>query len=188
MFDIDEKMAADPAKDDMLILVDGLDREIGQTSKIDAHIGAGHLHRAFSVVLYRNGDDGIEILLAKRSLKKYHSGGFWANSCCSHPRAGEHVVEAAYRRVSEELGVKALGLSEIDSFVYHAAFANGITEHEYDHVLIGTCGGEFDLDPAEVSDVRWLGVEELSEELMNHPDNFAVWAPIVLSMAMRELL
>ena len=78
---LDELMAADPARDDVLILVDGLDRQTGTATKLQAHV-EGMLHRAFSVVLVRDGEDGPELLLAKRSLQKYHSGGFWANSCC----------------------------------------------------------------------------------------------------------
>ena len=82
---------------------------------------------------------GPEVLLARRALGKYHSAGLWANSCCSHPRAGEKLLYAAYRRVHEELGCDAQGLREVGFFVYRAAFANGITEHEYDHVLVGRC-------------------------------------------------
>ena len=186
MMELDERMAADPARDDMLILVDGLDRETGAATKLQAHVD-GLLHRAFSVVLVRDGTDGPELLLAKRSLLKYHSGGLWANSCCSHPRAGEEVVEAAYRRVHEELGCEAVGLRELCAFVYRAEFDNGITEHEFDHVLIGRCAGEFALNPAEASEVRWVGFDALAAELAEIPREFAAWAPIVFSMTMADL-
>ena len=184
--ELDEKLAADPARDDLLILVDGLDREVGTATKWQAHVD-GLLHRAFSVVLVRDGADGPELLLAKRSLMKYHSGGLWANSCCSHPRAGEEVVEAAYRRVHEELGCDAVDLREICAFVYRAEFDNGLCEHEYDHVLVGRCVGEFALDPAEASEVRWIGFDALAAELANQPRAWAAWVPIVLTMVMGEL-
>lgn len=184
--ELDERMAADPARDDMLILVDGLDREAGAATKLQAHVD-GLLHRAFSVVLVRDGADGPELLLAKRSMMKYHSGGLWANSCCSHPRLGEETVAAAYRRVHEELGCEAVDLREICAFVYRAEFDNGLCEYEYDHVIVGRCKGTIDPDPAEASEVRWTTFEELAAELPAEPLKFAAWAPIVFTMTMAYL-
>ena len=46
-----------------------------------------------------------ELLLQRRAFKKYHSGGLWTNTCCSHPRPGENVSEAAVRRLEEEMGL-----------------------------------------------------------------------------------
>lgn len=178
-------MASDPAKDDQLILVDGFDREIGSATKLQAHLES-LLHRAFSVILVRDGDDGRELLLAKRSELKYHSAGLWANSCCSHPRLGEQVIDAAYRRVHEELGCEASNLEEIAAFVYRAEFDNGIYEHEYDHVLVGECLGDLALDPYEASDARWVSFESLAEELTEQRGEFAVWAPVVLTLTMRR--
>ena len=183
--ELDEKMAADPARDDMLILVDGLDREVGAATKLQAHVD-GVLHRAFSVVLVRDGEEGPEILLAKRSLLKYHSSGLWANSCCSHPRVGEDVVEAAYRRVPEELGCEAADLREVCAFVYRAEFDNGLTEHEFDHVVVGRCVGEVDPNPAEASEARWIGFDALAAELASEPSKFAAWVPIVLTLTMAD--
>jgi len=180
---LDERMAADPARDDKLILVDGLDRETGTATKLQAHV-EGNLHRAFSVVLVRAGVQGPELLLAKRSMLKYHSGGLWANSCCSHPRVDEGVMDAAYRRVPEELGCEAVDLREVCSFVYRAEFDNGIIEHECDHVVVGRCGGAVDPNPAEASEVRWVDFNTLAAELMAEPKKFAVWAPTVFSLMM----
>ena len=180
---LDELIAADPARDDMLILVDGLDREVGAATKLQAHID-GTLHRAFSVVLMRDGENGPELLLAKRSLQKYHSGGLWANSCCSHPRVGEGLIEAAYRRVPEELGCEAVDLRDACAFVYRAEVDNGLTEHEFDHVVIGRCSGQIDPNPAEASEARWIGFDALAAELANEPLKFAAWAPIALTLAM----
>ena len=183
---MDELMASDPSKDDKLILVDGLDREVGTATKLQAH-AEGLLHRAFSVVLVREGDSGQELLLAKRSISKYHSGGLWANSCCSHPRAGEEVVAAAYRRVREELGCEAADLREVTAFAYRAEFDSWLCEYEYDHVIVGRCEGDPNPDPAEASEVRWVGFGELATELAERPEAFAAWAPMVLSMAMVPL-
>ena len=181
--ELDERMAADPARDDQLILVDGLDREVGTATKLQAHV-EGLLHRAFSVLLVREGADGPEFLLAKRSMLKYHSGGLWANSVCSHPRAGEDTMDAAYRRVREELGCEAVDLREVCAFVYRAEFDNGLCEYEFDHVIVGRHAGEIVPDPAEASAVRWIGCDALAAELKDEPTKFAAWAPIVFTLAM----
>ena len=173
---------------DNLILVDGCDRPVGTATKEQAH-AQGLLHRAFSVVLVREGEAGPELLLARRAEGKYHSAGLWANSCCSHPRVGEDVQDAAYRRVSEELGCKAEDLRELGAFIYRAPFANGLVEYEYDHVVLGrpATGGEPAPDPAEVSAVRWVPAEELARELVESPEQFCAWAFTVLGMALARL-
>jgi isopentenyl-diphosphate delta-isomerase len=225
-----EGLAGDPARDDLLILVDGLDREVGTATKAQAH-AEGLLHRAFSVVLVRRaggqtasdasdqperpnqpgqpdrpeqpdrpdrpeqpeqpdqpGQPGqLELLLAQRAAGKYHSSGLWANSCCSHPRAGETVLDAAYRRVHEELGCEATGLRELCAFAYRAEFADGLCEHEFDHVLVGACSGEPAPDPSEVGALRWVTLDDLAAELAEQPGHFAAWAPMVLTLAMAQL-
>ena len=181
-----DNMSRDIARDDKLILVDAYDHEIGTATKEQAH-RESLLHRAFSVVLIREMDGRTEILLSRRAAGKYHSAGLWANSCCSHPRAGEEIAEAALRRVPEELGVQAESLVEIGSFVYRAVFENGITEYEYDHVLIARCAGEPQLDPTEVDAVRWVTPDELSRELTETPSVFAPWALTVLPMVLRAI-
>lgn len=183
----DARMVADPTRDDLLILVDGLDRQVGTASKMQAHV-QGLLHRAFSVVLVRQGDKGTELLLSQRAEGKYHSGGLWANSCCSHPREGEMVIDAAYRRVREELGCEARDLREIGSFAYRAVFDGGLSEHEYDHVLVGDFAGELGPDPSEVSATRWVGIDDLATQLAQSPQDFCAWAPMVLSMTLAHLV
>lgn len=179
-------METDSARNDELILVDGSDKQIATATKLQAHVD-GLLHRAFSVLLVREGADGLELLLAKRSKMKYHSADLWANSCCSHPRAGEGTIDAAYRRVHEELGCEAQNLREIAAFAYRAVFDNGITEYEYDHVLVGTFAGALDLDPNEVSETRWVRPDELVQELVEQPDHFAAWAYTVFTLVMQNL-
>ena len=181
--ELEERLVADSARDDLLILVDGLDREIGTAPKWEVHT-KGLLHRAFSVVLVRDGADGPELLLAKRAVAKYHSGELWANSCCSHPRAGEALLDAAYRRVCEELGCNAADLREITAFAYRAEFQTGLCEFEYDHVLVGRCDGAVAPNPIEVDGARWIGPDALAAELASEPQAFAAWAPMVLTMAM----
>lgn len=181
-----DAMDLDPLRDDLLVLVDAFDQQTGTATKKHVH-RAGLLHRAFSVVLTREGTRGPELLLARRAPGKYHSSGLWANSCCSHPRPGEDLVGAATRRTLEELGITPRDLREVDSFVYRAPFENGITEYEYDHVFVATCEGEPTPDPYEVDAVRWVSLPELVDELATYPEHFAVWAITVLPMAMRAL-
>lgn len=181
-----DRMANDSARGDLLILVDGLDREVGTATKERAHV-EGLLHRAFSVALTREGQAGPELLLAQRAYGKYHSGGLWANSCCSHPRVGEDLLASAGRRVREELGCDASGLREVAAFVYRAEFPDGLVEYEYDHVLLGRCEGVPRPDPSEVAAVRWLPAGEVADGLARHPERFAAWAFMVLSLALQRL-
>ncbi|MBQ6395926.1 MAG: isopentenyl-diphosphate Delta-isomerase [Atopobiaceae bacterium] len=179
-------LAADPARLDELVLVDEHDQEVGTATKERVHL-EGLLHRAFSVVLWREGNDGVELLLSRRAEGKYHSAGLWANSCCSHPRSDEELLDAADRRVREELGCGVRGLEEIGSFVYRVEFDNGLVEHEFDHVLVGRCVGALSPDPSEASAVRWMEAGRLAEELEREPERFCAWAPRVLRIAMDRL-
>lgn len=181
-----DAFALDGAREDLIILVDALDREVGTATKERAH-REDLLHRALSVMLWREGPRGPEILLARRAPGKYHSSGLWANSCCSHPRAGEELMDAAYRRVGEELGVEAQGLRELGSFVYRAVFEGGLSEYEFDHVILGRCVGELKPDPTEVDAVRWVPANEALAEMLERPETFCAWAYNVLSLALQNL-
>lgn len=167
-----------PQRDDNLILVDAWDEPIGTATKQQAH-KSPLLHRAFSAFLM----DGEQILLQRRAEGKYHSGGLWANACCSHPRMGEEVIPSAQERLREELGMTC-PLREIGSFVYCHRFPDGLCEYEYDHVLVGYYHGSFLPDPEEIAELRWVSTQELDRELRTAPEEFAVWfrtaAPMVL--------
>lgn len=166
--------------DDRIILVDGQDREIGSEEKLTAH-RTPMLHRAFSIFLYDDSGEEPMILLQQRAFDKYHSGGLWANSCCSHPRVSEPLEKAAARRLEEELGVTGVPLTEIGSFVYFHRFRDDLYEYEYDHVFVGPYSGEVLPDSKEIARVRWMPVSELKEELglcgAPHParSQFAPW-------------
>ena len=156
-----------------VILVDEAGREIGSAGKLEAHRDGGRLHLAFSIVLFNR--DG-ETLLQRRSKRKYHFGGLWTNACCSHPRPGEVLAEAARRRLREELGVDA-ELREVFHFVYQASDASsGLSEHELDHVFAGRLEGEPPRpDPEEVDDLRWIGLAELERDVAAHPERYTPW-------------
>lgn len=156
---------------DSVIVVDAEDREIGVADKLAAH-AEGVMHRAFSVFLF---DGQGRLLLQRRAPTKYHSGGLWSNTCCSHPRPGESVVDAAARRMPEELGIRA-DLRQAFSFIYRADFENGLIEHELDHVLIGRSETvEPTPDPREVDAWKWATTEQVRSDLAFDPHRFTVW-------------
>lgn len=153
-----------------VILVDEEGRAVGTAEKLEAHRRGG-LHRAFSVFVF---DSAGRVLLQKRAADKYHSGGLWSNTCCSHPRPGESVAEAARRRLSEEMGFTC-ELREVFSFIYRAEVGNDLVEHEYDHVLVGTFDGSPAPNAAEVEDWRWTELSELEEDLERDPASYTRW-------------
>lgn len=170
---------------DDIILVNELDQATGSGEKLAVH-QAGLLHRAFSVFLWQDG----RLLLQKRAADKYHSAGLWANTCCSHPRPGEDIIEAARRRLDEECGIDAPELSEAFCFIYRAELENGLTEHELDHVLLGRYDSDvFAPDPTEIAELRWWDADEVLQALAERPDEFAVWfrlaAPRVVDLLRR---
>ena len=164
-----------------LILVDLTDKEIGFGEKLAVH-QVGQLHRAFSVFVIHNG----KMLIQRRAVSKYHSGGLWANSCCSHPRRGEKLFGSARARIREELGADISELEELFSFVYRCSFENGLTEYEYDHVLLADYNGPVYPNPAEVECVKWVELSELKQTMLEQPEAFASWfiiaAPRVMAL------
>jgi isopentenyl-diphosphate delta-isomerase len=161
--------------EDLVILVDDLDNPIGEMDKLEAH-RLGNLHRAFSIFIM---NEAGEMLLHRRALEKYHSGGLWTNACCSHPRPSETILQAANRRLDEEMGMSTR-LESLFHFTYLAKFENGLIEHELDHVLLGYSESIPNPKPAEVMDYRWLAIEELLYELNEHPENYTVWFRVAL--------
>lgn len=159
--------------EERVVLVDASDVEIGTMSKSRAH-SEGRLHRAFSIFLFNN--EG-RLLLQRRADGKYHSGGLWTNSCCSHPRPGESVVLAAKRRLKEELGISCHVSPEF-TFTYRAEVGAGLVEHEFDHVFFGTYNGPVLPDATEVSEVRWMRMNDLADDLRTSPENYTAWLAI----------
>jgi isopentenyl-diphosphate Delta-isomerase len=153
-----------------IILVDKNDREVGTEFKMKAH-REGKLHRAFSIFVF---DSQKRLLLQKRASQKYHSGGLWSNTCCSHPRAGETLNEAARRRLKEEMGF-VCDLRKIFSFIYKAKLDEGLTEYEFDYVLIGNFDGEPKINPKEAQDFKWVSLEFLSRDIKKNPDKYTYW-------------
>lgn len=161
--------------EEMVVLINEKDEVLGLMEKQQAHIN-GLLHRAFSVFLFNT--DG-EMLLQKRAGEKYHSPNQWTNAVCSHPRAGESYSDAAKRRLKEELGIETQ-LTEKFHFIYKAKVGENLWEHELDYVFTGEYEGDYHLNSEEVSEVRFISMENLDKELMETPDHFTEWFKIIL--------
>ncbi|MCD9464463.1 isopentenyl-diphosphate Delta-isomerase [Photobacterium phosphoreum] len=172
--------------EEYVILVDEQGHQLGLQEKMQAHRD-GALHLAFSVLLYRDTPFGREYLLHQRALEKYHSGGLWTNTCCSHPRQRESLSQAGVRRLQEEMGITLTApLADVGHFCYYAKLDNKLIEHELDHVLIANGEGMvFTPNPAEVMAYRWWSTAELQLQLQQAPQLFTAWFAQVLALAER---
>ncbi|MEL7658842.1 MAG: isopentenyl-diphosphate Delta-isomerase [Bacillota bacterium] len=160
---------------EMVILVDEKDKETGSMEKMEAHV-KGVKHRAFSVFVF---DNEGKLLLQRRALDKYHSGGLWTNTCCSHPRPNETSIRGAHRRLFEEMGFDT-ELVHAFEMSYEVRFESGIWENEYDHVFVGRYDGEFDLDKREVHEAKWISIPELRENIEREPEGFTHWFMLIM--------
>ena len=167
---------------ELVILVNEKDEPIGTMEKMEAH-EKGLLHRAFSIFIFNSKK---ELLLQKRASGKYHSGGLWTNTCCSHPRPDESITDAAERRLKEEMGLTCK-LQPVFSFVYKASFDHGITEFELDHVLTGITDDHPIINEAEASEWKYISVGDLEKELEEDPDQFTFWFKICVSKAIESI-
>jgi isopentenyl-diphosphate delta-isomerase len=156
--------------EEKLILVDENNRARGSAGKTTVH-RRGLLHRAFSIFLL---DDRGRVVLQRRSLNKYHSGGLWANSCCGHPRAGERTTPAAHRRLDEELGT-ASALRFGFFARYQAELDHGMHENELVYVYFGRINGTLAPDPFEIADIALLSPDEIAGRIKREPTAFTVW-------------
>lgn len=169
--------------EEQVILVNEKDEPIGLMGKMEAH-EKGLLHRAFSVFVFNSKQ---EVLLQQRAACKYHSPNLWTNTCCSHPRAGETNQQAGERRLQEEMGLQ-VPLQEVFSFIYKAPFDNGLTEHEYDHVLIGYSDVQPQINPEEVASWKWLSLEAIKEDILQAPERYTAWFKIIFEEFYHHLL
>lgn len=159
-----------------VVLVDENDRQIGVSEKQRAHLD-GALHRAISVFVFDS--TGRRMLLQQRALEKYHSGGLWSNACCSHPAPDESTLDAAHRRLVEELGFDC-PLEFAFSFIYRADVGDSLIEHEFDHVFIGRCDVNAEPHPDEIAAVEWVDVGEMLRDVGARPERYSPWFRIAL--------
>ena len=161
--------------EEFVVLVNPADEVLGLMEKQQAHVN-GLLHRAFSVFVF---NDKGEMLLQKRAAGKYHSPNQWTNAVCSHPRENESYKQGAERRLFEELGIKA-DLTEKFNFIYKADVGKNLWEHELDYVFTTIYNGDFHLNEDEVSEIRFISMQDLDTEMKNNPENFTEWFKIIL--------
>jgi len=157
-----------------VILVNERDEPIGLMEKMEAH-EKGLLHRAFSVFVV---DEDNNLLLQQRALSKYHSGGLWTNTCCSHPRENETTLEAAHRRLQEEMGFDC-ELKPLTTFIYKAELDHGLTEHELDHVFVGQWRGRPLINRDEAESFVWMNVGDVEVDIAANPEKYTVWFKII---------
>ena len=156
-------------------LVDNQDNPIGAMEKLLAH-EKGELHRALSVIIVNSKN---EILLQRRALGKYHSPGLWTNTCCSHPYPGEDTLDAAKRRLKEEMGMTA-ELKFVFKFLYKCNFENGLIEHELDHVFIGQTDDTPHINTDEAMAFSWTSIEDLEADMEKNPNKYTFWFKLII--------
>lgn len=161
-------------REDMVVLVDENDAEVGTAPKGRVH-RTGERHRAVSVFLF---DDRGRLLLQQRAAGKYHSPGLWSNTCCGHPRPGERPADAARRRLREEMGIEC-ELAHAGTFEYRAR-VGGLIEHEVDHLFTGRFSGTPAPDANEVGGWSWRALDEVVADARDNPSRYSVWLPIAL--------
>jgi isopentenyl-diphosphate Delta-isomerase len=154
----------------LVILVDENDVQTGIIGKMEAH-KLGLLHRAISVFVINSSG---EWLIQRRALDKYHSKGLWTNTCCSHPYPGESIMDAANRRLMEEMGLQC-ELNELFTFIYKEKVDSDLFEHELDHVFIGITDENPVINTKEVYDWKLINFHELHEDVKNNPENYTYW-------------
>jgi isopentenyl-diphosphate Delta-isomerase len=158
-----------------VILVDENDQEIGVMDKMEAHL-QGLLHRAFSILIF---NDKGQLLLQKRAQSKYHSGGLWTNTCCSHPIPNEPIETTVKRRLVEEMGLECTPRF-FYKFIYRAELDSNMIEHELDYVFTAFCGGEPTLNPEEAEDWKYIDLEELKEDINQNPEKYTFWFRLIM--------
>lgn len=161
-------------REEMVVLVDERDAPLGAAPKSRVH-ATGERHRAVSVFLF---DGQGRLLLQQRATGKYHSPGLWSNTCCGHPRPGESALDAARRRLREEMGVEC-ELKHVATFEYRAPVGE-LIEHEVDHVFTGSFNGTPAPDANEVGGWSWRTFEEIVADARANPSHYSIWFPIAL--------
>lgn len=168
--------------EELVVLVDEKNNQIGLMPKMEAHEKA-LLHRAFSVFVFNKKG---ELMLQQRAASKYHSPLLWTNTCCSHQREGEGNLEAGKRRLQEEMGFTT-DLKEVFSFIYKAPFDNGLTEHELDHVLIGSFDDAPNINIEEAENYKWMPMEDVKKDIEENPSIYTEWFKIIFKESYQKI-
>ena len=157
---------------EQVVLVDDNNQEIGTADKATVHTANTPLHRGFSLFLFNSQK---ELLLTQRALTKKTFPGIWTNTVCGHPAPGETPVDAAKRRLREELGIIVQEVKEVAPYRYRFADQNGIVENEICPVLMACSDQNPDPHIHEVEAWKWIGWEEFLIEINEHPQKYSPW-------------
>lgn len=145
--------------------------------KLEVH-KLGLRHPAISVFLR----DGDRILIQRRALSKYHTPGYWANTCCTHPHWDEAPEACALRRMEEELGVTGITVHYREEVEYRADVGQGLTEHEVVQIYVSDApeGLIVTPNPDEVMAVEWVTLPDLARRIAEQPDQFTPWLKVYM--------
>ena len=154
---------------------------MGSAEKIYAH-QQGLLHLAFSIIVVDCITNPTKTFIHQRQSTKYHSPGLWSNACCGHPLPQENMHTAAQRRLSEELCIHEMVLTPLETTVYCLDVGNGLTEHEWNQVFISEIPVTDPItpNPDEISQCRWVDLEDLYGDIITNPGRYSAWLPYVL--------
>ncbi|OGG11686.1 isopentenyl-diphosphate delta-isomerase [Candidatus Gottesmanbacteria bacterium RBG_13_45_10] len=158
---------------ELVVLVDEQNNEIGTMPKRDVHTTKTSLHRGFSLFVFNAKG---KLLLTHRSFTKKTFPGVWTNTVCGHPAPGEHVVDAAKRRLSEELGITSVDVKEVSSYRYRFADKSGIVENEICPILVATFEGNPKPNSNEVDEWKWMDWKTFLTEIQKNPTTYSPWS------------
>ncbi|WP_185852009.1 isopentenyl-diphosphate Delta-isomerase [Blattabacterium cuenoti] len=176
-------MKKEKREDENLIPLIGIKNQIVGFEKKGKIHTEGLLHSAVSVFIFNLEDD---LMLQKRSSKKYHSSLLWTNTCCTHPKKNESVLKAAHRCLIEEMGFDCF-LEKRFSFTYHEFFSNGLIENELDHVFVGFYKESPIINFKEVDDWKWISLNKLIQNIRISPNSYTVWLKIIVKNYLNQL-
>jgi isopentenyl-diphosphate Delta-isomerase len=153
-----------------IVIVNDKDEITGTQGKLDVHKN-GVLHRAFSIFVMNEKN---ELLLQQRAQDKYHSGGLWTNTCCSHGLPDRLLEDVIHEKLVQEMGFDC-PIKKLFTFRYTAEFENGLIENEIDHVYVGQYNGEPVPNPTEVHDWKWIALYDIKEMIHTEPEKYTYW-------------
>lgn len=154
-----------------IVLVNEEDKIVGSCEKLYTH-EKGYLHRAFSVFVFNSKG---EMLIQQRAEEKYHSGGLWSNSCCSHQIAGEELIQDIHNRLKFELGIEVKDLKEHFVYSYRAELNDHLIENEVDHIYTAICDTDIKFNPSEVMAIKWVKVQDVIDDIKLNPSQYSYW-------------
>lgn len=169
--------------EEKVILVDLNDTPLGETGKLEVH-KLGLLHRAVSVFIFNSEK---KMLLQKRAQSKYHSPGLWTNTTCTHPYPNESNEEAVIRRLKEEMGLELFDVTKLFHFTYKEKLDNNMTEYEFDHVFIGFSDEVPFPESSEVSDFKYVDIDEVLEHIKTSPQDYTVWFKKIVQRVVNDV-